>query len=194
MHGLRIPALVAIGGVLLLVLVSSIVPAGSGAVDSTSFAPSKSDRLDSPWYLDGPSKPEEIMAKEPGFTAGAIAPMSQVDRDKPKKLSLKRTASVDLRPMLFFFQRQLKLSAEQLRHFRRVLGERDVAVQGLQDEITDSGRFEEQYCRARIEDIKAIYYEKMGRCLGPLQHQEFVEILAEGRFGDAVVIELPSDP
>lgn len=102
-----------------------------------------------------------------------------------------RAVEVDLTAMLLLFQREMDLTADQRRHFEKMLQERDEVIEQVQDDIRRANLFDRSDYTDRINAVKAIFYERMGRCLDALQHRRFLEILAQGRFGDAIAFELP---
>ena len=93
--------------------------------------------------------------------------------------------------MLFLFERELVLTPEQRGHFVEMLKERERAVEGVHEKICRENVMSRAEYVTRIEVIKQTGYARMGECLGVAQERRFREILAEGRFGDAIVFEHP---
>lgn len=105
---------------------------------------------------------------------------------------VKKTAAVDLVPMLFLFQRELDLSFPERQHFERVLDERECAVAELQDEVVRSGVLCRTEYDRRVRKLQSQYYDRMGNVLDAGRHRRFFDLLAQGRVGDSVVFEIPA--
>jgi hypothetical protein len=93
--------------------------------------------------------------------------------------------------MLFLFERELDLRAEQRRFMEDVLLEREKEIASYQKEVVASGIFRVKEYEYRVKAFQAVSYAKMGEALEGTQRQRLAALVAEGRLGDAVMFEVP---
>lgn len=95
--------------------------------------------------------------------------------------------------MLFLFEREIDLAPGQRAHFVQVLRERAVEIEDVYRRIAETKHFSRRGYSATIRAIRARSYERMAEVLDSAQNQRFRQLVAQGRLGDAVAIELQPD-
>ncbi len=103
------------------------------------------------------------------------------------------TPSAPLAPqekMLFLFERELDLTADQRRHFVQVLADRRLEIEEVNGRIAEAKIFSRSTYSATIRALRAKSYERMAEVLDGAQHRRFVALVREGRLGDAVALTI----
>jgi len=116
-----------------------------------------------------------------------------IEKDTPAAKVPPKPAGVTLahEKMLFLFERELDLKAEQRRFMEKVLAERELEIAEVQRSIIATGIFRARDYESRVRAMQAASYERMGEVLDEPQRHRLVGLLAEGRLGDAVMFEVP---
>jgi len=163
------------------------VAARSGASD----APVRERRIEVPVRVEVPVEVPKIVERvraetgSPEKESRAPAPAPVTD---PRPIDGTTLAH---EKMLFLFERELDLRAEQRRFMTEVLANRQLQIAGLQKGIVASGVFRPREYDAQVKAMQAASYEKMAEALNEPQRIRWKALIAEGRLGDAVQFEVP---
>ncbi len=154
-------------------------------------APVRERRIEVPVRVEVPVEVPKIVEKE------------RTDLRIPEKESRPTAPAVASEPrpiggtslahekMLFLFERELDLRAEQRRFMAEVLADRQLQIAELQKGIVASGVFRPREYDAQVKALQAASYEKMSEVLDEPQRFRWKALIAEGRLGDAVQFEVP---
>jgi len=135
----------------------------------------------------------EVLREVPTIIEKVRVETRMVEKSSPPPGTAPRPSGIALahERMLFLFERDLDLRAEQRRFMEDVLGAREEKIASYQKQIVESGVFTVAEYESQIRAIQAASYSKMGEVLDSHQHQRFQRLLEEGRLGDAVMFDVP---
>lgn len=171
-------------GALAIVVVA--VAARPGAPD----APVRERRIEIPVRVEVPVEVSKIIEK----TRTEMRVPEEKARPAPEPASVARPidgTALAHEKMLFLFERELDLRAEQRRFMAEVLANRQLQIAELQKGIIASGVFRPLEYDTQVKALQAASYEKMSEILDETQRVRWKALIAEGRLGDAVQFEVP---
>jgi hypothetical protein len=170
-----------------IALGSLVVGIGAIAVRSnTSNVPIQERLVEVPVRVEVPVEVPKIVEKVRVETR-------MIERQVPAVAAPERPAGTYLahEKMLFLFERELELRADQRRFMEEVLAHRELEIAEHQRSIVDSRIFRVGEYENWVRATQAASYEKMAEVLDETQRRRFAGLLAEGRLGDAVMFEVP---
>jgi len=109
----------------------------------------------------------------------------------PPVLAKRADTAMAHEKMLFLFERECDLRADQRRFMENILALREAEIAECQKGIVASGIFRVREYENQVKAMQNASYQKMAEVLNERQRERFTELVAEGRMGDAVVFEVP---